>query len=225
MATLKNRFGLIAAVFVAMSPFGVYAGEVLDAPPATADVSAKYLFYMHGRYIERRGADGDYKYEAILNALADKGLVVIGEIRGDTNPRAYPGKIAGQVKSLLNAGVPAGNVTIAGHSKGGFMSMLTASRLRNKAVKYGVLAGCAVEGSKFRRSYMKFSGRRASGMRGRFLVAWDADDDVARECDLVMRKAGVEYRNLEFKTGRGHQLFYAPEAIWIEPLAKFALSD
>jgi len=216
---------LVVAILFVISPLSVYAGEVLDTPPAQPDSSAKYLFYMHGRHVERQGADGDYEYAGILDALAKKGLVVIGEVRSATDPRAYSKDIASQVRGLLEAGVPAKNITVAGHSKGGFMSMLSASQIQNEAIKYGILAGCGVEGSAFRRSYMKFSKRSAKRMRGHFLVAWDADDDVTRECDLAMGKAGVDFRNLVFETGSGHRLFYKPKPVWIDPLAEFALSE
>ncbi|MBT3660821.1 MAG: hypothetical protein HN540_13795 [Rhodospirillaceae bacterium] len=48
---------------------------------------------------------------------------------------------------------------------------------------------------------------------------------MTRECDLAMGKAGADYRNLTFTTGKGHNLFYTPEPVWIDPVAKFALSD
>ena len=222
---LKLGRCLVIAIMFGISSLSVRAGEVLDALPSQPDPSAKYLFYMHGRYVERQGADGNYEYAGILDALAKKGLVVIGEVRSDTDPGAYSNNIARQVRGLLGAGVPAKNITVAGHSKGGFMSMLSASRIQNEAIKYGILAGCGVEGSEFRRPYMRFSNRRAKQMRGHFLVAWDADDVVTRECDLAMGKAGVDFRNLVFETGSGHQLFYKPKPVWIDPLAEFALSD
>jgi len=212
-------------MMIGFAPLSVDAGEVLDAPPSQPETSAKYLFYMHGRHVEKHGTNNGYSYPTILDALAKKGLVVIGEVRSDTNPGSYSKGIARQVRALLDAGVPAKNITVAGHSRGAFMSMLSASRIQNEAIKYGVLAGCGVKGSEFRRSYMRFTKRSAKRMRGRFLVAWDADDDVTRECDLAMEKAGVDFRNLVFQTGNGHQLFYTPESVWIDPLAEFALSD
>lgn len=225
MAThLKIGYISLVVILFGLLPLNVFAGEVFDAPPDQPDPSAKYLFYMHGRHVERHGADGDYEYSEILNVLAKKGLVVIGEVRSDTDPSDYSKRIAGQVGRLLDAGVPAKNITVAGHSKGAFMSMLIASRVQNEAVKYGILAGCGVKGSEFRRSYVKFSKHRAQRMRGRFLVAWDANDDVTRECDLAMGKAGVDFRNLVFETGRGHSLFYKPKSVWIDPLVEFALS-
>ncbi len=180
---------------------------------------------MHGRHVARHGANGDHKYHEILQTLAKKDLIVIGWVSSDTGSRNDAKKVIGYAQNLLNAGVPAKNITIAEHSRGGMISMVVSSRLQNTAIKYGILAGCGVEGSEFRRSYMRFIKRRANDMQGRFLVAWDADDDVTLDCDLVMKKAGVEYRNLEFKTGGGHRLFYKPEPIWIDPVVKFALSD
>jgi len=217
--------GLVVALMISLAPLSVRAGEVVATPPAQPEPSDKYLFYMHGRHVEKRGADGDYQYAAILEALADNGLIVIGEARSDTDPRAYAKDIARQVRELLDAGVPEKNITVAGHSKGGFMSMLSASQLQTEAIKYGILAGCGVDGSEFHRSYMKFTKRSAKRMRGRFLVAWNADDDVTRDCDLAMGKAGVPFRNLVFETGSGHRLFYTPDPVWIDPLAAFALSD
>jgi len=32
-------------------------------------------------------------------------------------------------------------------------------------------------------------------------------------------------RNIELKTGDGHELFFRPKSVWIDPLAVFALSD
>lgn len=222
-----QNFGrvIVSVVLIGLMSHSVHAGEVLDSPPPQPDTAKKYLFYMHGRHVERRGPNGAYEIGAILGRLAKEELIVIGEVRSDTNPRSYSGIISTQVTALLDAGVPAKNITVAGHSRGGFMTMLSSARLQNKSVKFAVLAGCGIVGSEFRRSYERFSNRRARNMLGRFLVVWDADDDVTRECDLAMKKADVEFRNLEFNTGKGHRLFYRPDPIWIEPLANFALSD
>ena len=217
--------GLILTVFLILSSCGAWAGDVLRSPPNKPNLSAKYLFYMHGRYVEIHGSDNDYKYTEILKTLAKKGLVVIGEERPDTSFRSYSQKITQQVNDLISAGVPAKNITVAGHSKGGFLSMIISSRVVNTAIKYAILASCGIEGSDFRRPYMRFLNDRAEAMQGKFLVAWDGYDDITRDCDLAMEKAGVTYRNLEFKTGEGHHLFYEPKPVWIEPLTKFALSD
>lgn len=235
-----EKFGSISAEFVrlrhaaravifamtvcAIAPL-VEAGEVLTGPPDNPDTSAKYIFYMHGRYVENHGAWDKYEIFAIHKSLASKGLTVIGDVRSGTDPGAYSRTIVRQVRGLLRSGVPARNITIAGHSKGGLITMLVASQLQKSSIKFGILAGCGVKGSEFRRPFEKFIARGARKMRGRFLVAWDADDDIAGECDLAMRKAQVRYSNLVFHTGKGHELFYRPQAAWIVPLAEFARSD
>lgn len=155
------------------------AGEVTSDVPVAPDATAKYLFYMHGGYPEQRGGNADYRYAAILDALAAKGFVVIGELRGRTRPRDYAQKVAGQVQKLLSSGVPAANVTVAGHSKGGFMTMAVAAELGNPDLKFGVMAACGKPGTDFERGYRRFVKGGAPNMKGRFLVAWAGDDDVA----------------------------------------------
>ncbi len=221
------RFISILFVLIALAISGrpATAGDVMSAPPASPDPAARYLFYMHGGYPERRGGGADYKYDSILETLADKGFVVIGELRGQTNPRQYGAGIADQVQSLLDAGVPTANITVAGHSKGGLMSMVAASALGNPDVKFGVMAACGQEGSRFNRSYKKFVKRSAARIKGRFLVAWAEDDDVAGNCDKALNKAGVPYENKVLPAGRGHQLFYTPEPVWIDLLSAYAAGN
>lgn len=218
------RVSLLAAALLAGtfggSPAG--AGEVLSAAPRSPDASARYLFYMHGGYPEKKGGNADYRYNAILSTLADKGFVVIGEVRGQTRPGQYAKAIAGQVRGLLNAGVPVANITVAGHSKGGFMTLLSSIEIGNPSMKFAVMAACGLPGTSFNRTYAKFTKRAAKRMQGRFLVAWAEDDDVAGACDKAMNRAGVRFENKVLPAGRGHRLFYTPEAVWIDVLVGFA---
>ncbi|MBT6095795.1 MAG: hypothetical protein HOK06_02355 [Rhodospirillaceae bacterium] len=200
------------------------AGEVLNTPPSSPDPTKTYLFYMHGRYIEKRGPDADYRYASILEALAKKDLIVIGEVRGDTAFGKYAAKIVSQARSLLEAGVPVSNITVAGHSKGGFISLIVSTRLGESSIKYGVMAACGVEGTGFRRPYQRFIRKDAHRAKGRFLVAWEQGDTEAGKCDAALDKAGVEYHNEVLTVGGGHRLFYEPEPTWIKLLADFALS-
>ncbi|MEP4380231.1 MAG: hypothetical protein ABJ215_11125 [Alphaproteobacteria bacterium] len=226
MTRLSRAF--FTFVFVATILIGApttHAGEVLRKPPEQPDPTAKYLFYMRGRHVERAGAHGESNYPGALDALADKGLIVIGEVRLDTNPGQYARKIAAQVNGMLQAGVPARNITVSGFSRGGFMTLLTSSFVENDGIKYAVMAGCGAKGTEFRRSYEQFSKRRAKLMRGHFFVAWDRTDTSAGDCDLALNAADAVYRNQVYNAGAGHRLFYKPHPLWIDPLAAFALSD
>jgi len=219
------RFSILLALMlgIVMIAPTAKADEVLSDLPASPDASARYLFYMHGGYVEKRGGGADYHYADILDALAAKGLVVIGEERGQIgNPMNYVPKVVGQVTALLDGGVPAENITVAGHSKGGLISLVTASRLGNASIKFGIMAACGQEASKFGRPYNKFIKRGASRIKGRFLAAWAKDDDVAGNCDRALDKAGVPYENKILPAGKGHRLFYTPDPLWIDLLAAYA---
>jgi len=177
---------------------------------------------MHGGYVERRGGNEDYRFGAILEALAAKGFVVIGEERDPTSIGDYARRIADQVRYLLGAGVPVENITIGGHSKGGFIALVAATRIVKPDIKYAIMSACGLEGTRFRRPYSEFIRKNASKLKGHFLVAWAADDNVANDCDQALDKGGVPYENKVLPAGQGHKLFYAPAPVWIDLLAAFA---
>jgi len=194
--------------------------------PETIDPGKHYMFYMHGNYVEKNGPHKKYKYYEILGALESKGFVVIGEARDETGMGQYAKLVVGQVKRLLNAGVPASRITVAGHSRGGFISMQVASMLTEKEIRFGALAACGLKGTTFFKPYKGLLEKRAASMSGDFLVMWEQSDDVAGNCDKAMNKAeGVTYENLELTVGGGHTLFYTPKGSWIDPLAAFAFGE
>ncbi|MDP6088349.1 MAG: hypothetical protein QGF68_20230, partial [Nitrospinota bacterium] len=123
------------------------------------------------------------------------------------------------VNRLLDAGVPPANITVAGHSKGGLLSLLVSIRLGRDDIKFAILASC---GS--RPPYRMFVMRRAKGLRGKFLIMWDKNDQVAGACDEALRKGRVTFTNKILDEGSGHKLFNQPAPVWIDPLVSFAKS-
>ena len=123
-----------------------YAGEQASHKmPSTIDSSAKHLFFLHNYYVEKHGPYGACKYYDILQVFTDIDFTVISEVRsGKIVPTEYAKKIVGQVKRLMDAGVPPENITIAGHSKGGVITLCVASRLRNPMIGFVVMAGCSI---------------------------------------------------------------------------------
>jgi len=86
---------------------------------------------------KKNGPDGDCKYNDILKAFADKGFVVISEVRtGKIVPCTYAQKVVKQVRTLLDSGVPPQNITVGGHSKGGVITLCVASELGNPKVSF-----------------------------------------------------------------------------------------
>lgn len=191
--------------------------------PDQIDPAKRYIFYLHGVYVEKHGPNKRYKYADILDAIEAKGFVVIGEVRPPSDIRDYADGIAVQVAKLLDAGVPEKNITIAGHSKGAMIALTSASKIQRRNLSYGVFGGCGVVGSPYRRSYEKFIHRSAQRLQGRFLIMWAADDDVTGPCNEAMEKAGVEFENVKLPAGKGgHSFFQKPDPLWINRLFAFA---
>ena len=209
----------VALVIAALIAHGDATALTLGEFPSNPDPKARYIFYMHGVVPEKRGHYGDYNYWGIVKALQAKGLVVIGEVRGPTRFSVYTSVISDQVNRLLDAGVPPANITVAGHSKGGLLSLFVSIRLGRDDIKFAILASC---GS--RPPYRVFVMRRAKGLRGKFLIMWDKNDQVAGACDEALRKGRVTFTNKILDEGSGHKLFNQPAPVWIDPLVSFAKS-
>jgi hypothetical protein len=201
--------------------------------PQVIETNQKYLFYMHGGWIEKYGINrphpsyGYYEYEKIVRAFTEKGFTVISEVRlHEVELYEYAHKIAGQVRRLLKEGVPAKNITIIGHSKGGQMALIVASILKEDKVNFVIMAGCGKKGTMFRRGYEKFLQRHAWRMRGRILSLYDAADKVAGTSKEAFDKAPqVESKEIVLQTGLGHGLFYSPRLVWVDEVVKWANHD
>ena len=197
---------LLIAVILSVEAFAL--GEF----PSNPDPKTRYIFYMHGVVPEKRGGDGNYNYWGIVKALQAKGLVVIGEVRGPTRFPVYTSAISDQVNRLLDAGVPPANITVAGHSKGGLLSLIISIGLGRDDIKFAVLAAC---GGK--RPYRVFVMRRAKELRGKFLIMWDKNDHAFGACDEALRKSRATFTNKILDGGGGHKLFNQPAPVWIDP--------
>jgi hypothetical protein len=198
-------------------------GSINKDLPSNIDPNGKYLFYMHGFAIEKGGPRAkSYDYSGILMELANRGFVVIGEERGRVKNEVYAEKVAGQVRKLLAAGVPAKNITVGGHSKGGMITMLVMPILADPDIAYVDFAGCGREGSGFD-GYLQFAEHGASMARGHLLSAYDRSDRIAGSCKHALDKmtnATVMERVLDI--GGGHELFYTPKPQWLEILQEWA---
>jgi pimeloyl-ACP methyl ester carboxylesterase len=202
------------------------AGEVHSDVPEAVDPARRHLFYLHGAWIEQQGFErshprhGRYEYQAIVQALAERGFVVISEARkGATDVEAYARKVATQVRRLLEEGAPPAQVTVIGHSKGGSIALIAASELQEEKLNFVIMAGCGMRGSGFGR----FLDERAARLRGRLLSIYDASDRVAGSCREAFEKAAVEESaEVVLQTGRGHALFWSPRAVWLDEVVDWA---
>ncbi|WNJ99691.1 hypothetical protein L2D14_17735 [Thalassospiraceae bacterium LMO-JJ14] len=217
---LRLLFGMLCVALVCMST----SAQAADRPmPDMIDPAKRYMFYLHGLYVERQGPYEAYHYYDILDELESRGFVVIGEARKHANAGRYAKGLAQQVQTLLSAGVPSYQITVAGHSKGGMITLLTSALLGEPGINYAVLAGCGKAGSEHRRGLKRFIKTDAEDVEGTFLIAWAEDDTVAGDCDDAMKVGKAVYRNKVLPAGHGgHKLFYAPDPLWLDELAGFA---
>jgi len=217
---LRLVLGVLCAAFV-LSATPVFAAD--RALPTVIDPAKRYMFYMHGLFVESLGPFEAYEYYSILDAIGAEGFVVIGEARKFTSAGRYAKALARQVQILLDAGVPSYQITIAGHAKGGVIVLMTAALLGEPGINYAVFAGCGKLGTEYRRDLNKFIKTQAEDVAGTFLVAWAEDDTIAADCDDILKLGKAVYKNKVLPAGHGaHKIFYKPDPLWLNELAAFA---
>lgn len=194
-------------------------GVILNAAPKKVDTSARYLFYLHGRIVEqgRRPVSpqyGPYEYDQILETFKSKGFVVISEQRRiGTDVEEYAGKVADQIRQLLKARVPARNITVVGASQGSFIAMLASTYLKERDVKFVLIAGCSAEA--------RFI--ELVDLHGNVLSIYERSDG-AGSCEKYRADATglAKYHEVQLQTGLRHGFIYRPVSEWIEPTISWA---
>jgi len=226
-----NRLILSLSIFLALL-LSAPTAQAISFDKAMKKVSpqAKYLFYLHGDIMEKEGKNavsaryGPYLYDRIIEHFEDRGLIVIEEVRGPVNPNKYASRIVMQVRRLMAAGVPAGNICVAGFSKGGYITLLVASSLGDPGVAYVVMAGCGKGKSAY--AFDQFlKKKRGARLKGRLFSIFAGSDLDAGSCRPAFEQApgdGFVFRETRIKTGKGHGLFYQPRPEWVAPVAIWA---
>jgi len=200
---------------------GAVGGAIHTDVPDTIDPHGRYLIYLHGAIIETQGRRpthpelGVYEYDRILEALAGQGFQVISEARpAGTEVPAYAAKVAAQVRRLVDAGVPPKRIAVAGHSKGGMITIGASSLLDLPDVRFVILAGC----------FAGISRVRDIPLSGHVLSIYDATDRLASTCAPLFEQAAAtgegpaSSEEMEIDTGHGHGAFYEPRDAWMVPM-------
>jgi dienelactone hydrolase len=212
---------LFVSLLLCVFPYSA-AAQLSDVPEAPK-ADAKYVIYLHGVGIEKVGvARSPEEYHSIMKILQERGFIVISEVRSsDTKVNEYGRKVAGQVKALIAKGVPPENITVAGYSKGGLITLVAAAAGDNPKVNYVVMAGCVLKGSEH---YDTYANNVAPKLKGRILSMYDASDPERGTCKDFFDVAGEKVTSKEFKfeTGAGHGLFRKPIDLWVQPLTDWA---
>lgn len=204
---MKLHNNLLAIIGITIS-LNTNAGSITASIPDEPDTSGKYIFYLHGSVEEHEGSTE--KYETAVEAIADSDATVISEVRGETDPTVYAEKLKLNVKSLLNKGVPAENITISGFSKGSIIALAAAGVINNPNINYVLLAGC----SSFLNSKYKVD---PSKVVGRILSIYDSKDEKFGSCgDIIKESDNLKFEETELDSGKGHKVFRIPKEKFIE---------
>jgi len=198
--------------------------------PATIDPSSKFLFFLHGMLSEFYGPNGihpvygAYDYYGIVRAFADREFIVVSEVRRrGINPYKYAGRVARQIRTLLSNNVSPEQISVAGFSKGGFIALYAAEKLKNPKVNFVVMAGFNNKADRFLGNYKKQIRSSSPFMQGRFLYIYNGPDIKCIVCQRAFELASdkITYSEIKIDNGLGHGLFYQPRDAWIEPVVEW----
>jgi hypothetical protein len=179
------------------------------------------MIYLHNLWLENQGPGvphpefGDYEYDGILSALAEPGLTVIGEVRQrGSDPHVAARRVADQVLTLLEAGVPPEHLTVVGFSKGGAIAILASALIADDSVNFVFIAACG--------SWLQSTPDLVS--RGRLLSIREASDRAAGSCEILFARAppSVVRDEIVLSLGGGHGAFFRPHPEWIRPVIRWA---
>ena len=197
-----------------------HAGTVVTDVPEKPDPASTYVIYLHGRIVEQGGPRavdarfGAYDYGGVLDALAQRGAVVVSAQRPrDTNVNAYAGIVVAQIERLLDAGVPADHIVVVGFSKGGDIAVHVSSFLRRPEVRYVLLGAC-----------WERNDDPQLRLTGRVFAMYETSDTLAgRSCGEFNARSEkpVSFEERRISTGKSHGAFYRPMPEWVVPVLDF----
>lgn len=216
------------AIMLAAAPATAFAGAIHTDVPETVDPAKRYLIYLHGAWPESHALSephpkrGLFAYDKILAALAARDFEVISELRREkTNPRRYARtRVIPQIAALIEKGVPANRITVAGFSKGGNMVLLLTALAKQPKVNFVNMAGCGK--GQFRKAYDSFLANDASKMQGRMLSLYDQAETIAGTCEEAAKLAPrLQMTEEVLKIGAGHGSFYSPNPAWVDRISSW----
>ncbi|MFP5247718.1 MAG: hypothetical protein ACLGH0_13585 [Thermoanaerobaculia bacterium] len=187
--------------------------------------SPRHLIYLHGRIIQeqqsarpKHAEHGYYELDAIKDTLRKRGFVVHAEIRPKTTTvSSGADAVVEQVRGLIQSGVPAKHITVAGASMGAAIAMRVAVRLREPDVRFVFLSPCISTNFP---AVMKEEGAPPVG---HLLVIREESDIPTKDCPPWT--GTPQARELVIDTGLRHGFLYRPLPEWVEPVVQWANGD
>ena len=209
---------------------GFYTEKFSYNLPSAINPSARYVFFLHGKFVEKYGPNGRhpcfgiYDYHGIVNSFRNQGFVVISEVRPiGIKLDKYARKIVRQIKTLLTYGTSPKQIAVVGFSKGSAITLLVSAMLKDFGVNFVIMSGCSHNGTRVLDKHRKLIEQSVQYMQGRFLYIYDVS---GQKCDVWRRilkntSANGTFKEMMLKNGLGHSLFYRPRKEWIEPVTEW----
>ncbi len=207
----------IATILFSACSFGQSALENL---PETIDASQVFVFYSHGYIVEGDNPTpvhdrwGVYDFPAIKQHLSDPNYQLIATHRAaNTPPFDYAQSLASQVSTLKAAGVPAHNIFLVGFSRGGFITAIASSYIKDTDVNYVILAACT----------SGLARNEDITIHGHLFSMYETSDTVGSCNDVVDRspESITSYQEISISTGEEHGAFYRPIDEWVVPVKQW----
>ncbi len=213
---------LVIFILIALSLTGCTSARTYEFPDSI-DPTQRYMFYLHGKIIEDQGIlaispdYGEYEYEAILDALSGHGFIVISEQRPkDTDSIAYAKRVKQQVQTLLEAGVPARNITVVGASKGAWIAVFVSHLLENDKVNFVIMGLCHPDA-------VAYFIHDQIVLHGNVLSIYDSVDQYAGSCQEYFSFSELTNSDeIVLEIGTGHGILYQPLDAWVLPTVEWA---
>lgn len=219
---MRHKAVLSAFIFL-FSSLG-YGGEIYARFPEKINPSDEYVFYSHGYIVEGLNPTpvherwGKYDFPAVKEGLSDPSYHLIATHRpANTDPFTYAEHLSHQVTQLLERGVPAKNISLVGFSRGGFITAITSSYLKNKEINFVILAACT----------SGLASREEIAVHGHLFSVYETSDSVG-SCDEVVARAASfvsSYTEVSISTGKEHGAFFTPKKEWLQPVKSWLKRD
>ncbi len=214
---------LIAALTIMVTDLDLNAQVIRKDVPANVDSLDRFMFYLHGGIVQDLGVNarspryGYYKYNDILDSLANRGFIVISERRmPGTKEDEYAQKMSLQIDSLLEMGVPKKHIFIVGASLGAYVAVELAKIRKDEFINYALMGLCSEYAIKYYRP-------AKNQLCGNFLSIYESTDQK-KSCypllEVTYCKQG--FKEVKLNMGNGHGFLYQPYTEWIDPLVKWA---
>jgi hypothetical protein len=210
-------------------PLALLIGPWLSPAPALAADSGRHLIYLHGRIVQEQQSArpvhprfGAYELEEILTAFRRAGFEVEGGIRPKSASVDEAARgVAGRVRELLGAGVPAERITVVGASMGAAIAFAASAELANPGLRFVVLGAC-LSGTLRERAE-----RGERPVAGSILAIRERSDETSEPCSAWSAAASgtLRVRELVIDTGLSHGFLYRPLKEWLEPAVAWARGD